>query len=72
MDSGRTDAVLPGVPMREFDVAPDGQRVAFAALDAEGNSHVWVATLDRRVPPKQLTSSVARQLGFGSEEIFTS
>jgi len=53
VDSGRTDAVLPGVPMSEFDVAPDGQRVAFAALDAEGNSHVWVATLDRRVPPKR-------------------
>jgi eukaryotic-like serine/threonine-protein kinase len=65
LDSGRTEAVLPGVSVSEFDISPDGQRVAFAALDAEGNSHVWVAPLDRRTPPKQLTSSVARQPDFG-------
>jgi DNA-binding winged helix-turn-helix (wHTH) protein/Tol biopolymer transport system component len=65
LDSGRTEAVLPGFPMSEFDISPDGRRVTFAALDAEGNSHVWVAPLDRHAPPKQLTASVARQPGFG-------
>ncbi len=64
LDSDRTEAVLPAVPMSEFDISPDGQRVAFAALDAKGNSHVWVAPLDRHAPPKQLTASVARQPGF--------
>jgi DNA-binding winged helix-turn-helix (wHTH) protein len=56
LDSGRTEAVLPGVPMNEFDISPDGQHVTFAALDAEGDSHVWVAPLDRHAPPKQLTA----------------
>jgi hypothetical protein len=65
LDSGRTDAVLQGVPMSEFDISQDGRRVTFAALDAEGNSHVWVAPLDRHAAPKQLTASVARQPGFG-------
>ena len=65
LDSGRTEAVLPGVSMSESDIAPDGEHVAFAALDAEGNSHVWVAPLDRRTPPKQLTSSVAQEPYFG-------
>ena len=54
LDSGRTEAVLPGVPMSEFDISPDGQHVTFAALDAEGNSRLWVAPLDRHTPPKQL------------------
>jgi hypothetical protein len=56
LDSGRTEAVLPGVPISEFDISPDGQHVTFAALDAEGDSHVWVAPLDRHAPPKQLTA----------------
>ena len=51
--------------MSEFDLAPDGERITFATLDAEGNSHAWIAPLDRRTPPKLLTSSIARQTSFG-------
>jgi hypothetical protein len=65
VDSGRTEAVLPGVPMSEFDIAPDGERVAFAAQDEEETWHAWVAYLDRRAPPKQLTSSAAHKPCFG-------
>lgn len=63
--TGRTEAVLPGVSMTDFDIAPDGARVAFAALDAAGDSHAWVASLDRRIPPKKLTLAVAHQPSFG-------
>ena len=45
LDSGRTEACLPGVSMSGFDIAPDGERVAFSTLDANGASHVWVAPL---------------------------
>jgi DNA-binding winged helix-turn-helix (wHTH) protein/Tol biopolymer transport system component len=65
LPTGRTEAVLPGVSMTEFDIAPDGERLAFAALDGEGNPHAWLAQLDPRIPPKQLTLSVARQPYFG-------
>jgi eukaryotic-like serine/threonine-protein kinase len=67
LTTGRNEVVLPGVSMSEFDLAPDGERITFAALDAEGNSHAWVAPLDRRTPPKLLTSSIARQTFFGTE-----
>ena len=66
LNSGRSEAVLPGVSVSEFTIAPDGERVVYAALDAEETSHVWMAPLDRRAPPKQLTSSVARMPIFGS------
>ena len=65
LTTGRAGAVLPGVSMSEFDVAPDGERITFAALDAEGNSHAWVAPLDRHTPPKLLISSIAGQTSFG-------
>ena len=67
LDSGRTVAVLPGVSMTEFDVAPDGERVAFTASDEQGLSHAWLAALDLRTSPKQLTSSVASGPSFGTE-----
>jgi DNA-binding winged helix-turn-helix (wHTH) protein/Tol biopolymer transport system component len=63
--TGSTEVVLPGVSMTDFDIAPDGERVAFSALDPEGDSHLWMASLDRRIPPKQLTLSVAQRPCFG-------
>jgi DNA-binding winged helix-turn-helix (wHTH) protein/Tol biopolymer transport system component len=63
--TGRIEAVLPGVSMTEFDLAPDGEHLAFTALDEEGNPHAWLAQLDAHKPPKQLTLSVARQPYFG-------
>jgi hypothetical protein len=66
LDSGASEAVLPGILMSEFHLAPEGDRVAFAAQDAQGLSRAWVAPLDRRTPPKQLTSLVSMEAAFGS------
>jgi eukaryotic-like serine/threonine-protein kinase len=60
LDSGRTEAVLPGLVMGKFDILPDGQRVVFEDQPQDEKSHVWVAWLDRRSHPRLLTSSVAR------------
>lgn len=65
IDSGHAESVLPGVSMSGFDIAPDGQRVAFWAPDAGGIPRAWVAPLDRRSPPKQLTSSESQWPSFG-------
>jgi DNA-binding winged helix-turn-helix (wHTH) protein/Tol biopolymer transport system component len=67
IDSGRTQVVLPGTSMSEFDIAPDGEHVAFAAFDKEGSSHVWVGSLDRRFPPRKLTLKFARKPYFRAE-----
>jgi DNA-binding winged helix-turn-helix (wHTH) protein/Tol biopolymer transport system component len=65
INSGRTEPVLPGVSMSGFDIAPDGERVAFWTPDAAGTPRAWVAPLDRRSPPKQLTLSEAEWPSFG-------
>jgi eukaryotic-like serine/threonine-protein kinase len=59
LNSGASEAVLPGILMNEFHLSPNGDRVAFEAQDAQGTSHAWVAPLDRRTPPKQIASSVS-------------
>ncbi|HEY4050970.1 MAG TPA: winged helix-turn-helix domain-containing protein [Acidobacteriaceae bacterium] len=67
LDSGRTEAVLPGVSMSNFDIAPDGDRVVFEAQDAGETGHAWVASLNRSTRPRQLASSVAYKPFFGLE-----
>jgi DNA-binding winged helix-turn-helix (wHTH) protein/Tol biopolymer transport system component len=73
LDSGHTEAVLPGVLMNEFDVSSDGKRVVFEAQDGQGEWHAWVAPLDRHAPPKEILGSGARRPRFGSAgEIYVS
>ncbi len=66
LDSGRSEAVLPGIAMNEFHISPDGERVAFATQNAQSTSHVWMASLDRRRPPKQLAASAFKGISFSS------
>lgn len=55
--SGRTEQVLPGFTVASFDVSEDGTRVVFAAADAGGKPRLWLASLDRRFPPRRLSST---------------
>lgn len=54
--SGRQERVLPGYVVAHYDISRDGRTVVFAA--AEGDSTgIWIAPLDHRSAPRQLTSS---------------
>jgi eukaryotic-like serine/threonine-protein kinase len=65
LESGRSERVLPGVSMSEFDIAPDGLRVAFASQDADETWHTWLAPIDRHLPPRQITLFAAHKPSFG-------
>jgi serine/threonine protein kinase len=54
---GHAERILPGFSVARYDISPDGKRVVFAASDAEGKSALWLASLDRRFPPKRLPFS---------------
>jgi serine/threonine protein kinase/Tol biopolymer transport system component len=54
---GHAERILPGFSVARYDISPDGKRVVFAASDAEGKSALWLASLDRRFPPKRLSFS---------------
>ncbi len=58
LDSGRNEALLPGFSIvggRAYDISPDGQEVVVSALDPEGKRRLWLASLERRWPPRQVS-----------------
>jgi Tol biopolymer transport system component len=66
--SGTTDDVLPGLLMQGFDVSPDGTEVAFTTT-RNGDLEIWLASLDRRSPPRQITRG-GDQVSFGPNGTF--
>jgi Tol biopolymer transport system component len=59
------EKLLPGFLITRYDISPDGKRVVFAAIDPAGKSSLWLARLDRRASPRQLTSEEASRPFFG-------
>lgn len=60
-----SEKLFPGFAVTRYDVSADGKRVVFAALDAQGKSAIWLASLTHGFPPKQLTQSEAYRPFFG-------
>jgi len=63
LDTGLNERLLPGFSVgtegtasarSAFDVSHDGQWVVFEAVDTGGKNRLWLATLDRRAPPRQI------------------
>jgi DNA-binding winged helix-turn-helix (wHTH) protein/WD40 repeat protein len=59
LDSGNAEAVFPGTAMVDYDVSPDGKQVVYTSVAQDGSSHLWLASMDR--------SSPARQIGHSGE-----
>ncbi|HUQ95693.1 MAG TPA: protein kinase [Bryobacteraceae bacterium] len=53
--TGTKERVFPGFLMSHYDISADGQHVLFAAAEGEKDPGLWVADLERRRPPRQLT-----------------
>ncbi len=67
IDSGRNEAVLPGLFMSSYDVSPDGKQVVYATVPRNGKSQVWLAPIDRSSPARQLSASGERMPHFGPQ-----
>jgi eukaryotic-like serine/threonine-protein kinase len=72
LDSGRSDPLLPGFRVTGYTLSSDGQRIVVAADDDAGNSSLWLASLERRSPPRQFPFAAADQpmLGTGGDVFF--
>jgi Tol biopolymer transport system component len=69
--TGRRERLLPGFEITRYDVSADGNRIIFAASDSAGKSFLWLASLDRRFPPRQMTTAEAFRPFFAPDgEIF--
>jgi len=78
MDSGLTERLLPGFLIiggastveYGYDLSPDDREVVVQAADREGKSRLWLAPLDRRAPPRQISNVEGdRPLFISNDEI---
>jgi YD repeat-containing protein len=58
LETGRRERLLPDTLVSDYDVSPDGAAVVFSTTDAENRSHLWLASLNFRFPPRQFVSGV--------------
>jgi Tol biopolymer transport system component/tRNA A-37 threonylcarbamoyl transferase component Bud32 len=76
LDSGRSEPLLPGFAVARtgygsYDISPDGRQVVVASPDGDGKLRLWLAPLDRRAPPRQISNIEGEQPVFGATgEIF--
>ena len=63
--SGKTDSVLSGVSVTDYDMSRDETEVAFTTTDSDGASQIWLAPLDRRTPPRRIADG--DQVSFGAQ-----
>ena len=66
LGSGKTDSVLPGVSVTDYDISRDEKEVAFTTTESGGESKIWLASLDRRKPPRQIARA-GDQVSFGAD-----
>lgn len=64
LGSGAVQVVLPDVSVVDYDISQDVTEVAYTTRDGSGESQIWIASLDRRVPPRLIARN-ADQVSFG-------
>jgi serine/threonine protein kinase len=64
--TGDREPLLPGRIMTCYSVSSDGRKVVFTSNGIAGGDGVWIADLDRRSPPRQLTRGGEFRAFFGS------
>ena len=65
--TGRSEVMLPGFQVIDYDISTDGQHVVMEAADGDGTLRLWLARLDRRVPHRQIPNVEGRQPRFAPD-----
>jgi eukaryotic-like serine/threonine-protein kinase len=66
LESGQRQRLLPEFMMQHYTISHDGQRVVFVSANETGRLGVWLARLDARSAPRQLSSNNGLQAFFGA------
>jgi DNA-binding winged helix-turn-helix (wHTH) protein/Tol biopolymer transport system component len=66
VESGKSEAVFPGVSMFSFDVSPDGTQVVYSTATPDGKPQFWLAPMDRGTPAKRVGDIEGVSPHFGS------
>jgi WD40 repeat protein len=72
LNTGRSEALMPGVEALDYDVAPDGERIVTEIAGSDRISRFWIVSLDRRSPPREIpgVQGTAPRFGPGGDIFF--
>ena len=65
LKSGRSEPLVRGFPVLNFDISPDGREVVMEAPDKAGRARLWLASLDHSAPLRQIPNVEGGQPHFG-------
>jgi eukaryotic-like serine/threonine-protein kinase len=66
LSTGEKERIFPGYLMACYSVSRDGSMVVFTSVGSEAGDGIWIAQLDRRSPPRQLTHGGEYRAFFGA------
>ena len=66
VESGRTEAVFPGISMIAYEISPDGKQVVYATGVPGGTTQLWLAPIDRSSPPVRVGNAGGTWPHFGA------
>lgn len=74
LDTGLKQRLFPDFQIKHYSISADGRRAVFVAVDDDGRSPVWLASLSGQTPPRQVTTMDAGPVFFGApgEIVFSS
>ena len=65
VESGRSEPLIRGIPVIDYDIAADGQHFVVWTTDPEGKARLWLAPFDRSSPPVQIPNVEGGSPRFG-------
>ena len=65
LESGKTEAILRGMSVAEYDISDDGTELVFSTQPTAKASQLWLAHLDGSSPPRLISSTGERAPHFG-------
>ncbi len=68
LKSRKSEALLPGVTMAEYDLSTDLKEVVFSTRPDGRSSELWLAPLDRSAQPKRIAAAGAASPQFGPND----
>jgi DNA-binding winged helix-turn-helix (wHTH) protein/Tol biopolymer transport system component len=66
--SGKSQPILPGISMVEYDISSDAKEVVYSTQPPSKASQLWLARVDGSAPPTLISSSGERAPHFGPNE----
>jgi eukaryotic-like serine/threonine-protein kinase len=57
LTTDQSERLLPGFLVTGFDISHSGTEVVFSVKDENNHSHLWLASLDFRFPPRKFSST---------------